>query len=208
MRIFENATTLTAAMKSALQDALAHDQPIVLPTDTVYGIGGNPASTEAVNNVLAAKGRGRQMPPPVLLGDPTQVDLVAQNIPVAARKLMREFWPGALTLILETGAAVSYDLGDLTDTIAVRMPAHPLALEILGFTGPLAVTSANLTGAEPATDCLQAQNYFGEQVAVYFDSGATAGPVPSTIVAFVGEELQVIRSGLISEEDLRQALVG
>ncbi|EEH63855.1 Sua5/YciO/YrdC/YwlC family protein [Gleimia coleocanis DSM 15436] len=208
MRILHCVKTLDDAAKNAVKEAIAADSPIVLPTDTVYGIGGNPASTQAVNNVLAAKGRDRQMPPPVLISSPTEVDLVAKNIPQNARILMEKFWPGALTLILETGDLVNYDLGDMPDTIAVRMPNHPVALEILKATGPLAVTSANLTGAEPATDCAQATEYFGDKVALYFDAGATPGPVPSTIVKFNGENLEILRAGLISETALQQAIAG
>lgn len=194
-------TQLNETQLEAVAQAITADQPIVFPTDTVYGIGGNPASRVAVDAVLAAKGRGRQMPPPVLLANPQQVEIVAKNVPDVAYRLMEAFWPGPLTLILSTGQGVKYDLGDLPDTIAVRMPNHPVALQILERTGPLAVTSANLTGQPPATDCAQAVEYFGNQVALYFDGGATAGNVPSTIVSCV-DEVKILRLGKLTETEI------
>lgn len=194
-------TQLNETQLEAVAQAITADQPIVFPTDTVYGIGGNPASRVAVDAVLVAKGRGRQMPPPVLLANPQQVEIVAKNVPDVAYRLMEAFWPGPLTLILSTGQGVKYDLGDLPDTIAVRMPNHPVALQILERTGPLAVTSANLTGQPPATDCAQAVEYFGNQVALYFDGGATAGNVPSTIVSCV-DEVKILRLGKLTETEI------
>lgn len=194
-------TQLNKTQLETVAQAITADQPIVFPTDTVYGIGGNPASRAAVDAVLAAKGRGRQMPPPVLLANPQQVEIVAKNVPDVAYRLMEAFWPGPLTLILSTGQGVKYDLGDLPDTIAVRMPDHPVALQILERTGPLAVTSANLTGQPPATDCAQAVEYFGNQVALYFDGGATAGNVPSTIVSCV-DEVRILRLGKLTETEI------
>lgn len=194
-------TQLNETQLEAVAQAITADQPIVFPTDTVYGIGGNPASRAAVDAVLAAKGRGRQMPPPVLLANPQQVEIVAKNVPDVAYRLMEAFWPGPLTLILSTGQGVKYDLGDLPDTIAVRMPDHQVALQILERTGPLAVTSANLTGQPPATDCAQAVEYFGNQVALYFDGGATAGNVPSTIVSCV-DEVKILRLGKLTETEI------
>lgn len=194
-------TQLNETQLEAVAQAITADQPIVFPTDTVYGIGGNPASRAAVDAVLAAKGRGRQMPPPVLLANPQQVEIVAKNVPDVAYRLMEAFWPGPLTLILSTGQGVKYDLGNLPDTIAVRMPDHPVALQILERTGPLAVTSANLTGQPPATDCAQAVEYFGNQVALYFDGGATAGNVPSTIVSCV-DEVKILRLGKLTETEI------
>lgn len=194
-------TQLNKTQLETVAQAITADQPIVFPTDTVYGIGGNPASRVAVDAVLAAKGRGRQMPPPVLLANPQQVEIVAKNVPDVAYRLMEAFWPGPLTLILSTGQGVKYDLGNLPDTIAVRMPDHPVALQILERTGPLAVTSANLTGQPPATDCAQAVEYFGNQVALYFDGGATAGNVPSTIVSCV-DEVKILRLGKLTETEI------
>ena len=137
---------------------------VILPTDTVYGIGCNAADAAAVERLLAAKGRGRQMPPPVLVADPDDlIGLVAQ-VPEAARALMEAFWPGALTLILEADETLTWDLGETGGTLAVRMPAHELTLNLLRRSGPLAVTSANPTGAPPATDAASARAAFPGRV--------------------------------------------
>ncbi|MDO5034928.1 MAG: L-threonylcarbamoyladenylate synthase [Actinomycetaceae bacterium] len=178
---------------------------IVLPTDTVYGIGADPYSTEAVNAVLAAKGRGRQMPPPVLIADPADAAKVAAHLTPAANALIEAFWPGALTLIVKAAEGIRFDLGDIKDTVAIRMPDHPVTLSVLRETGPLAVTSANLTGQPPAIDAEQAVGYFGEDVACYIDSGPTPGPVPSTIVDVTGEEPVLLREGVLSVADLERA---
>lgn len=203
MKTISCPTQLTPAELAEIHAAIQAGQAIVFPTDTVYGIGADPTSPAAVASVLEAKGRGRQMPPPVLLANPAQADLVAQAISPAARALMAAFWPGALTLILRTSDLIQYDLGDMPDTIAVRMPNHPTALQILEKTGPLAVTSANLTGAEPAQNCTQAINYFGEKVAIYVDGGPTQATVPSTIVSCV-DEVKILRLGVLSEAEIQQ----
>ena len=161
---------------------------VVLPTDTLYGLGCDAFDNDAVARLLAAKGRGRQMPPPVLVSDISQLDGVVANIPTPARALMEAYWPGALTLILPAHPDLSWDLGETGGTVAVRQPNYPLTLQLLSQTGPLAVTSANLTGQPPATDATQARTYFGPQIdsgEIYLlDDGATPGPVPSTIVSF------------------------
>ena len=172
---------------------------VILPTDTVYGIGCNAAD---------------------LTG------LVAQ-VPEAARALMEAFWPGALTLILEADAALTWDLGETGGTLAVRMPAHELALNLLRRSGPLAVTSANPTGAPPATDAASARGAFPGRVwgteelaqdagaagtvrredILLLDGGATPGPVPSTIVTLAGEHARaprILRQGVLALADLER----
>ena len=135
-----------------MQAAVSHLQAAkvaIIPTDTVYGIGALASDARAVAQVLAAKGRGRQMPPPVLVSDICQLDGVVANIPAPARALMEAYWPGALTLILPAHPDLSWDLGETGGTVAVRQPNYPLTLQLLSQTGPLAVTSANLTGQPP-----------------------------------------------------------
>ena len=198
---------------------------VILPTDTVYGIGCNAADAGAVERLLAAKGRGRQMPPPVLVADPDDlIGLVAQ-VPEAARALMEAFWPGALTLILEADETLTWDLGETGGTLAVRMPAHELALNLLRHSGPLAVTSANPTGAPPATDAASARAAFPGRVRdleelapgsagsarcediLLLDGGATPGPVPSTIVTLAGAHARaprILRQGVLAQEDLER----
>ena len=200
---------------------------VILPTDTVYGIGCNAADAGAVERLLAAKGRGRQMPPPVLVADPADLTGIVARVPEAAHALMEAFWPGALTLILEADEALTWDLGETGGTLAVRMPAHELALNLLRCSGPLAVTSANPTGAPPATDAASARAAFPGRVRdieeltadagaasadwrediLLLDGGATPGPVPSTIVTLAGEHARaprILRQGVLALADLER----
>ena len=124
---------------------------VVLPTDTVYGIGADAFDPDAVRRLLAAKGRGRDMPPPVLVSAPTTLDALAVGVPSYARALIDELWPGPLTLVCRQQPSLQWDLGDTRGTVAVRMPDHAVALELLARTGPLAVSSANRTGLPAAT---------------------------------------------------------
>ena len=197
-----------------MQAAVSHLQAAkvaIIPTDTVYGIGALASDARAVAQVLAAKGRGRQMPPPVLVSDIAQLDGVVANIPTPARALMEAYWPGALTLILPAHPDLSWDLGETDGTVAVRQPNYPLTLQLLSQTGPLAVTSANLTGQPPATDAAQARTYFGPQIdsgEIYLlDDGATPGPVPSTIVSFAAPQPKVLRVGVLSVAQI-EAVIG
>ena len=188
-----------------MQAAVSHLQAAkvaIIPTDTVYGIGALASDARAVAQVLAAKGRGRQMPPPVLVSDISQLDGVVANIPTPAR---------APTLILPAHPDLSWDLGETGGTVAVRQPNYPLTLQLLSQTGPLAVTSANLTGQPPATDATQARTYFGPQIdsgEIYLlDDGATPGPVPSTIVSFAAPQPKVLRVGVLSVAQI-EAVIG
>lgn len=189
---------------ACLREALEAERAIVIPTDTIYGVGTTPYSTKAVNDLLALKGRGRHMPPPVLVPSIEQAQAVSAELDERARALMEHLWPGALTVILKSNPRIDFDLGDIEDTIAVRMPDHPIALDILRHTGPLAVTSANLTAQPPATTCDDAIAYFGEGVAHYVDSGPTPGPVPSTIVDLTGPAATIVRRGAIEVPTIEQ----
>ncbi|MDO5048773.1 MAG: L-threonylcarbamoyladenylate synthase [Actinomycetaceae bacterium] len=197
MNIVQCSTKLNDLDADQIKRIIASDGVIVLPTDTVYGIGANPYSTAAVNAVLRAKGRGRQMPPPVLIPTPEDAENVSEDLNDCARALIQNLWPGALTLITKAPETLRFDLGDIKDTIAIRMPDHPVTLDVLSHTGPLAVTSANLTGKPPATNIEQAIKYFDEDVACYIDSGPTPGPVPSTIIDVTGEHPVLLRAGAI-----------
>mgnify|MGYP003083508075 CR=1 FL=1 len=202
---------------------------VILPTDTVYGIGCDAADAGAVERLLAAKGRGRQMPPPVLVADPADLTGLVAQVPEAARALMEAFWPGALTLILEADETLTWDLGETGGTLAVRMPAHELALNLLRRSGPLAVTSANPTGAPPATDAASARAAFpgrvwdieeltpgtggvgavGREDILLLDGGATPGPVPSTIVTLAGAHARaprILRQGVLARGDLERVV--
>ncbi len=188
--------------------AVQRGEVIVLPTDTVYGVGADAFSPEAVAAVLAAKGRDRQMPPPVLIPDMRTVDGLGRDIPDAARTLMRACWPGPLTVIVLAQPSVMWDLGETHGTVALRVPDHPAALALLKRTGPLAVTSANKTGQPPATTAADAESQLGETVAVYLDAGESPLGSASTIVDATNPAgLSIVREGALSREDIEK-LVG
>jgi len=193
--------TLDAPGIQAAAAAVAAGQCIVLPTDTVYGIGADATSPAAVQRLLDAKQRGRDMPPPILLPDADLLAEVAADVPAAAFALAKAFWPGALTLILK--AKLPLDLGDRPTTIAVRVPDHDGARALLRATGLLAVSSANVSGEAPATTVKQAQAMLGETVAVYLDGGPTPGDTPSTIVDATSEPPRIVRHGAIPAASLR-----
>jgi L-threonylcarbamoyladenylate synthase len=177
---------------------------VVIPTDTVYGIGADAFTPSAVNALLAAKGRGRDMPVPVLIGSRTVLDALVGEISEPARHLVEVLWPGALTLVFQHTPALAWDLGDARGTVALRMPADLLCLELLKETGPMAVSSANRTGLPPATTCANAQAQLGEAVAVYLDGGPTTVSVPSSIVDVTGPVPVLVRPGWITLERLRE----
>ena len=139
-------------------------QLVVLPTDTVYGIGADAFDARAVADLIAAKGRGRDMPVPVLVGSWDTIDGLVSYVPAATRALIEAFWPGGLTLVVEHAPSLNWDLGDARGTVAVRMPLHPVALELLELTGPMAVSSANRTGQPPALTVQAAREQLGEDV--------------------------------------------
>jgi tRNA threonylcarbamoyl adenosine modification protein (Sua5/YciO/YrdC/YwlC family) len=185
-------------------NAISRGGLVVLPTDTVYGIGADAFDEAAVAALLAAKGRGRQMPPPVLVGEVATLDGLAIDVPDDARKLVEAFWPGGFTIILNAQPSLQWDLGDTGGTVALRMPDHPAALALLKRTGPLAVSSANKSGSPAAQDVADAERQLGGSVAVYLDGGQAPGGVASTIVDATGPTMRVVREGAVSLEALRE----
>ena len=186
--------------------AVRRGELVVLPTDTVYGVGADAFDPAAVRRLLKAKGRGREMPPPVLVSAATTLDALAVGIPGYARALVEHFWPGPLTLVCTQQSSLQWDLGDTRGTVAVRMPDHELVLEILERTGPLAVSSANITGRPPAADADAAEEMLGEDVSVIIDGGPARGDQPSTIVDVTGTQGRVLRTGVLSLADLNAVL--
>lgn len=188
---------------TAAQEALQAGECVVFPTDTVYGIGADAFSAHAVTILLAAKGRNRTMPPPVLIGRPAVMDGLAMEVPEEARALAEAFWPGGLTLILQAQPSLAWDLGETRGTVALRMPADDLALDLLSRTGPLAVSSANRTGMEAATTAAGAKEMLGDAVAAYLDDGDRSTTRPSTIVDCTVTPPKVVRDGAVTLEELR-----
>ena len=187
-------------------DAVRRGEVVVIPTDTVYGIGADAFDPEAVAAVLSAKGRGREMPPPVLVPDVRTVDGLARAVPEWARRLVDQLWPGPLTLVLWAQPSLHWDLGDTGGTVALRMPDDEIALEVLRETGPMAVTSANRTGEPAATTVTDAAVQLGPAVSVYLDGGPRATQEPSTIIDCTGEHPVVLRQGAVGRERLEEIL--
>jgi L-threonylcarbamoyladenylate synthase len=186
--------------------AVQRGELIVLPTDTVYGIGADAFDPAAVRALLGAKGRGRDMPPPVLVSAATTIDALAVKVPGYARALIEAFWPGPLTLVCHQQSSLQWDLGDTRGTVAVRMPDLDITRELLERTGPLAVSSANKTGMPAATDADQAEQMLGDEVAVIIDAGESPGGEASTIVDVTGTQGRVLRRGALSLEQLNEVL--
>ncbi|MFX0538063.1 L-threonylcarbamoyladenylate synthase [Ornithinimicrobium sp. Y1847] len=198
-----------SAREGALEAAAASvraGKVVVLPTDTVYGVGADAFDVVAVAMVLAAKHRGREMPPPVLVPSPRTVDGLAIDVPMYARILMRQFWPGPLTLVLRSQPSLQWDLGETNGTVALRMPDDEVALLLLAEVGPMAVTSANVSGQPAAQSGQEALDQLGGAVATYLDDGPRTGGAPSTIVDCTGEEPVILRLGALSGEELRAVL--
>lgn len=188
-------------------DAVRRGEIVVIPTDTVYGIGADAFDPAAVADVLAAKGRGRDMPPPVLVPDVRTLDGLARAVPEWARRLVEELWPGPLTLVLWAQPSLHWDLGETAGTVALRMPDDEIALEVLRETGPLAVTSANRTGEPAATTVTDAAVQLGPAVSVYVDGGPRATQQPSTIIDCTGDHPVVLRDGAVERARL-EAILG
>ena len=184
--------------------AVQRGKLVVLPTDTVYGVGADAFSPAAVKRLLEAKGRGRDMPPPVLVSAPTTLDALAVGIPSYARALVEELWPGPLTVVCRQQPSLQWDLGDTRGTVAVRMPDHEVALELLARTGPLAVSSANKSGMPAATDADAAEDMLGDSIEVLLDGGTSPGGEASTIVDVTGETGRLLRLGAVPLERLNE----
>ena len=194
------------AASAAAGLAIQRGALVVLPTDTVYGVAADAFDPAAVKALLRAKGRGREMPPPVLVSAATTIDALAVRVPAYARTLVEEFWPGPLTLVCHQQTSLQWDLGETRGTVAVRMPDDEVALAVLERTGPLAVSSANLTGRPAATDADAAEEMLGHAVAVIVDAGTSPGGEASTIVDATLPEGRILRLGALSLDVLNAAI--
>jgi tRNA threonylcarbamoyl adenosine modification protein (Sua5/YciO/YrdC/YwlC family) len=189
---------------AAAVTAVQEGQLVVLPTDTVYGLGADAFNAAAVTALLAAKGRGRNMPPPVLVGTVAAAAALTESLGPFGQDLIDEFWPGPLTLVFRASATLMWDLGDTMGTVAVRMPLHPVALDLLRQTGPMAVSSANRHSLPAATTVAEAENQLGDAISIYLDGGACADNVPSTILDLTGTVPRMLRAGALSIDELRK----
>lgn len=194
--------------------ALKRGELVVIPTDTVYGVAADAFSAAAVQRLLDAKGRDRTAPPPVLVPGLPTLDALAEVVPDEVRALVDEFWPGGLTVILRARSTLDWDLGETRGTVALRMPSHRVALELLAETGPLAVSSANKTGQPAATTAAEAEEQLGDAVEVYLEAGPSAEAYApehqrsgSTIVDVTALDqpdgkLRIVRHGVIPDEEI------
>jgi tRNA threonylcarbamoyl adenosine modification protein (Sua5/YciO/YrdC/YwlC family) len=187
---------------AAAASAVRRGDLVVLPTDTVYGIGVDAFDVAGVQRLLAAKGRGRDMPPPVLISAATTLDALVTELPTWATALVDRYWPGPLTIVCRQQPSLQWDLGETRGTVAVRMPDDDRALELLARTGPLAVSSANLSGEPTATDADEAERMLGDWVEVVLDGGKVTGTAASTIVDCTGDRPRILREGVLGRGEL------
>ncbi len=191
--------------------ALGSGKLVVMPTDTVYGVAADAFNPAAVATLLEAKGRGRQSPPPVLVGSAQTLHALADTVTPEMESLTTAFWPGGLTIVVPAQSTLAWDLGETNGTVAVRMPNDAIALELLSETGPLAVSSANRTGEPAALTVAEAHEQLGESIDVYLDAGESSGSrTGSTIVdatpTIDGKPIRVLRDGTVSRDELRSVV--
>jgi L-threonylcarbamoyladenylate synthase len=179
---------------------------VVLPTDTVYGIGCDPFNASAVDALFKAKARGRDLPLPVLVHSWRQAIGLVEDIAEQARLLIAEYWPGPLTIVLRESPGIGWDLGDSRGTVAVRMPKHDFALALIERTGPLAVTSANRSGLPTPSTIEGVVEQLGGQVDVFFDTGPSSAGRPSTIVDLSGTGVRLLREGAIPTSEIERVV--
>jgi tRNA threonylcarbamoyl adenosine modification protein (Sua5/YciO/YrdC/YwlC family) len=188
---------------AAAIDAIDRGDLIVMPTDTVYGIGADAFKSWSVTALNNAK--GRTAPVPVLVGSRHTLDGLVFGLSSAARDLVEAFWPGPLTVVVEHAPSLQWDLGG-DGTVAVRMPLHPVALEVLRKTGPMAVASANKVGEPVPKTAEEARELFGYAVSVYLSSPVDLEAPSSTIVEMVGDSVRAVRIGGIPLDTLREVV--
>jgi L-threonylcarbamoyladenylate synthase len=197
----QRATGLTSAISAVKGGGL-----VVLPTDTVYGIGADAFNSQAVAALLAAKNRGRDMPVGVLVGSWHTIDGLVYSVPPAARELIQAFWPGALSLVVRHAPSLHWDLGDANGTVMLRMPLHPVAIELLREVGPMAVSSANVSGTPAAVTAADARAQLTDRVEVYLDGGPSPQGAASTIVDVSGPQPRILREGPVTVADVARVL--
>ena len=189
---------------TAAELAVKNGRLVVLPTDTVYGVGADAFSAAAVTALLAAKNRGRAMPVPVLIGEAVTMSGLTQDVPQNARDLAQAFWPGGLTLVVEHAPSLAWDLGDAEGTVALRVPDDEVARALLRRTGPMAVSSANRSGRPTPATAREAAEQLDRHVDVVLDAGPRAGTGASTIVDCTGTVPRVLRVGAVPVDRLRE----
>jgi L-threonylcarbamoyladenylate synthase len=194
------------AIESAI--ALLKDGEIVaFPTDTVYGLGADTFYAPGIIKLFEAKGRDSNKAIAVLIGSIEQADLVTSRITKIAEKLINKFWPGALTVIVPRRDNLP-ELISNTKNIGIRMPNHPVTLELLRTFGPLATTSANLSGGSSPQSAIDVYDQLNGRVPLILNGGICQGGIPSTVVDCTGDKPIILRTGGISDEDIMAVVNG
>jgi L-threonylcarbamoyladenylate synthase len=191
---------------AAAAGAIRSSRLVVFPTDTVYGIGCDAFDPVGVNALFDAKNRGRNMPLSVLVGSWNTIDGLVLSVPSRARDLIEAFWPGGLSIVLPHAPSLAWDLGDTRGTVSVRMPLHPVVLELLKEPGPIAQSSANRNGRAPATSAADAREQMGDAVDVYLDGGPSGDAVASTIIDLTSDAPRLLREGAVTAQQLADVL--
>ena len=191
---------------SAAVEAARSGRLVVLPTDTLYGLGCDAFDNQAVATLLATKRRGPDMPVPVLVGSWDTIRGLVREFPPQTEALVQAFWPGGLSIVVPQAPSLPWNLGDTRGTVMLRMPLHPVAIELLREVGPMAVSSANISGHEPPTTAIAAKQQLGTAVAVYLDGGQTPVGQPSTIIDLSGPRPYLLREGALSAERIGEVL--
>ncbi|MGD7002399.1 L-threonylcarbamoyladenylate synthase [Corynebacterium halotolerans] len=191
---------------AAAAEAVRGGRLVVLPTDTVYGLGCDAFNNDAVASLLATKHRGPDMPVPVLVGSWDTIQGLVREYSPRAKSLVEAFWPGGLSIVVPEAPSLPWNLGDTRGTVMLRMPLHPVAIELLRETGPMAVSSANISGQQPPTTAVNAKQQLGSAVSVYLDGGTAPVGEPSSIVDLAGPVPRLLREGAISGERIAGVL--
>jgi L-threonylcarbamoyladenylate synthase len=187
-------------------DSIRRGELVVMPVDASYGLAADAFQPAAVDALAASKGRGRDLPIPVMVGSWAGLDGLTLMVQPSVRALVEAFWPGALTLVVQHAPSLAWDLGDDRGAVSIRMPLHPVALELLARTGPLAVSGANLTGKRVPLTAQDAQEQLGYAVSVYLDAGMCIDPAPSTIVDVTGSTPTMLRAGKVTLAQLQEVV--
>jgi len=199
---------LSASLPNVITSALEVLQSgglVAFPTDTVYGVGALAFTEKAVESIYVAKQRPVEKAIPVLIGDTDDLSQVAEEIPLFATRLTARFWPGPLTVLVPKKPSLPHVIS-ATSTVGVRVPDHEVARALLRLTGPMAVTSANISSQPSPSMAEEVLAQLGGRIAMIIDGGRTPGGIPSTLVDCTGDEIQILREGPISKEQLLNAI--
>ena len=203
-KIIKISDNFNAAIEASA-NVLAGGGLVVFPTDTVYGLGANVMNINAIERIFELKGREHTKAIAVLLGSMEQLEFVTSSFPDSAQKLGELFWPGALTMVIKRKNNLPNNLSP-DDTIGIRIPDHKFARTLISRVGPLATTSANLSGFASATNAEMAYEQIGSQVDLIIDGGKSIGGVASTVIDCTGEPLKILREGALTRSILQKEL--